>query len=134
MLHDGDRILVCLSGSSASLCLLHALRQFVRARQLHHVVLAAVSLGPATGGMDPRALMLYLRDLRVRLYCEPLGEFLFSVVATQGVACSLQFRSIVIPHFFRTNINHSYWRNHTRQTPNGRPSAWLQCTRSGQHR
>lgn len=96
MLQDGDRVLVCLSGSSASLCLLHALRQFVRARQLHvelaAVALMAVATPAATvitgrfecvevggrlsiGGIDPRAMMVYLRDLGVRFYCEPLGKF-----------------------------------------------------------
>lgn len=89
MVLDGDRILVGLSGTSASLSLLHALRQFVRARQLH-VELAAVQLG---GGcdVDPRALMLYLRDLGVRFHCEPLGEstdqFVWQCVSECVCAC-----------------------------------------------
>lgn len=74
MLKDGDRILVCLSGSSASLSLLHALRQFARARGLH-IDLGAVSLG--TSGVDPRALMLYLRDLNIKYIFDHLGTNIF---------------------------------------------------------
>lgn len=70
MLREGDKILVCISGSSSSLCLIHLLRQFVRARGLH-VDLGAVTIGDGVG-VDPRALMLYLRDLRV--------EFIFEAV------------------------------------------------------
>lgn len=74
MVQNGDRILIALSGSSASLAMLHALRQFVHVRQLPGVELAAVMLSGADGGLDPRALMVYLRDLGVRFHCEPLGE------------------------------------------------------------
>lgn len=63
MLRDGDKVLVCISGSSASICLLHLLRQFIRARGLH-VDLGAVTVGENVG-VDPRALMLYLRDLGI---------------------------------------------------------------------
>lgn len=63
MLRDGDKVLVCISGSSASICLIHLLRQFIRARGLH-VELGAVTVGDCVG-VDPRALMLYLRDLGV---------------------------------------------------------------------
>ncbi|KXJ82812.1 hypothetical protein RP20_CCG011260 [Aedes albopictus] len=68
MIKDGDRILVCLSGSSSSLCLLHLLRQFVRARHLSNIQLATVTFGDC--GVDPRALMLYLRELGVEYFYE----------------------------------------------------------------
>lgn len=63
MIRDGDKVLVCVSGSSSSICLIHLIRQFTRARGLH-VELAAVTVGDSVG-VDPRALMLYLRDLNV---------------------------------------------------------------------
>ncbi|XP_055618451.1 uncharacterized protein LOC129763418 isoform X5 [Toxorhynchites rutilus septentrionalis] len=68
MIKDGDRIMVCLSGSSSSLSLLHLLRQFVRARNLSNVQLATVCFGDC--GVDPRALMLYLRELGVEFFYE----------------------------------------------------------------
>lgn len=74
MIKEGDRVLVCLSGSSSSLCLLHLLRQFVRARHLTNVTLATVSFGDC--GVDPRALMLYLRELRVDYFYEQTGLWL----------------------------------------------------------
>lgn len=73
MIKDGDKILVCLSGSSSSICLLHAIRQFSRARGLH-IDIGAVSIG--TSGVDPRALMLYLRDLDVKFIVDQISEFL----------------------------------------------------------
>ncbi|XP_050087179.1 uncharacterized protein LOC126572147 isoform X5 [Anopheles aquasalis] len=69
MLKNGDRVLVCLSGSSSSLCLLHLLRQFCRARQLN-VELGAITIGET--GVDPRALMLYLKELGVTYFYEPV--------------------------------------------------------------
>ncbi|XP_055590767.1 uncharacterized protein LOC129742841 isoform X3 [Uranotaenia lowii] len=88
MIRDGDRILVCLSGSSSSLCLLHLLRQFVRARHLSKVQLATVSIGDC--GVDPRALMLYLRELGVEFFYEQnetpenLQEKLTSIAQRKG--------------------------------------------------
>uniref|UniRef100_A0AAG5CPB0 Aminotransferase class V domain-containing protein n=1 Tax=Anopheles atroparvus TaxID=41427 RepID=A0AAG5CPB0_ANOAO len=73
MLKDGDRVLVCLSGSSSSLCLLHLLHQFCRTRQLA-VQLAAITIDGGDGGVDPRALMLYLKDLGVNFFYEPLAS------------------------------------------------------------
>lgn len=70
MLKDGDKILVCLSGSSSSLCVLHALRQFSRARRIH-IELGVISIGDC--GVDPRALMLYMRDLGVEYFLESQG-------------------------------------------------------------
>ncbi|XP_053686074.1 uncharacterized protein LOC128735612 isoform X1 [Sabethes cyaneus] len=68
MIKDSDRILVCLSGSSSSLCLLHLLRQFTRARHLSNVQLAAVTFGDC--GVDPRVMMIYLRELGVEFFYE----------------------------------------------------------------
>ncbi|XP_063703665.1 uncharacterized protein LOC134833313 isoform X2 [Culicoides brevitarsis] len=67
MLKDGDRVMVAVSGSSSSLCLLHLIRQFCRARGLH-VLLGAVTIGDSS--MDPRALMLYMRNLGVEYFYE----------------------------------------------------------------
>ncbi|XP_049531773.1 uncharacterized protein LOC125949110 isoform X3 [Anopheles darlingi] len=71
MLKNGDRVLVCLSGSSSSLCLLHLLRQFCRARQLN-VELGAITIGETE--VDPRALMLYLKELGVTYFYEPVAS------------------------------------------------------------
>lgn len=59
--------MVAVSGSSSSLCLLHLIRQFTRARGLH-IILGAVTIGDAS--MDPRALMLYMRNLGVEYFYE----------------------------------------------------------------
>lgn len=75
MLRDGDKVLVCLSGNSASLCLLHVLRQFSRARQIH-IELGVVALG--SPAIDPRVLMLYMMDLGVQFSLEPQGKFKIS--------------------------------------------------------
>lgn len=79
MLREGDKALVCISGSSASICLIHLLRQFIRARGLH-VELAAVTIGNCVG-VDPRALMLYLRDLGV--------DFIFDADSTPSLKSKL---------------------------------------------
>lgn len=68
MLRDGDKVLVCISGSSSSICLIHLLRQFVRARGWH-VELGTVTIGDGIG-VDPRALMLYFRDLNTEYIYE----------------------------------------------------------------
>uniref|UniRef100_A0A182W0D1 Aminotransferase class V domain-containing protein n=1 Tax=Anopheles minimus TaxID=112268 RepID=A0A182W0D1_9DIPT len=73
MLQEGDRVLVCLSGSSSSLCLLHLLHQFCQTRQLK-VNLAAVTVGGGDCGVDPRTLMLYLKELGVTYFYEPLAS------------------------------------------------------------
>ncbi|XP_055716348.1 uncharacterized protein LOC129810101 isoform X3 [Phlebotomus papatasi] len=62
MIKDGDQILVGVSGSSASLCLLHILHQYTKARNLK-VSLSACTLGGSD--IDPRVLMLYLKDLGI---------------------------------------------------------------------
>ncbi|XP_049284568.1 uncharacterized protein LOC125764405 isoform X2 [Anopheles funestus] len=73
MLQEGDRVLVCLSGSSSSLCLLHLLHQFCQTRQLK-VDLAAITVGGGNCGVDPRTLMLYLKELGVTYFYEPLAS------------------------------------------------------------
>jgi tRNA(Ile)-lysidine synthase TilS/MesJ len=88
MLRDGDKVLVCVSGSSSSICLIHLLRQFIRARGLH-VDLSAVTIGDCVG-VDPRALMLYLRDLSVEFIFEasdantPLKSKLSAIARRKG--------------------------------------------------
>lgn len=67
MLCPYDRVLVAISCSSSSLALLHVIRQFARARNIV-VEIGACSIGAP--GVDPRALMLYLRDLGVRYHYE----------------------------------------------------------------
>ncbi|XP_059611435.1 uncharacterized protein LOC132258233 isoform X2 [Phlebotomus argentipes] len=62
MLKAGDQVLVGVSGSSASLCLLHILHQFSEIRNLK-LTIAACTLGSSE--IDPRVLMLYLRDLGI---------------------------------------------------------------------
>lgn len=52
--------------------MLHAVRQFSRARGLH-IDIGAVSIG--TSGVDPRALMLYLRDLDVKFIVDQISKF-----------------------------------------------------------
>lgn len=68
MLREGDKVLICISGSSSSMCLIHSLRQFMRARGLH-VELGTVTIGDNIG-VDPRALMLYFRDLNTEYIYE----------------------------------------------------------------
>lgn len=88
MLREGDKVLVCISGSSSSICLIHLLRQFIRARGLH-VELGAVTIGECVG-VDPRALMLYLRDLGVEFIFEaadastPLKSKLSTIARRKG--------------------------------------------------
>lgn len=53
--------------------MLHAVRQFSRARGLH-IEIAAVLIG--TSGVDPRALMLYLRDLDVKFFVDQISKLL----------------------------------------------------------
>lgn len=89
MIRDGDRVLVCVSGSSSSVCLLHLIRQFSRARGLH-VELAALTIGDESTGVDPRALMLYMRDLGIEFIYEtnkdstPMRDKLTAVARRKG--------------------------------------------------
>lgn len=50
------------------MCLVHLLRQFIRARGLH-VELGTATIGNGIG-VDPRALMLYFRDLNTEYIYE----------------------------------------------------------------
>lgn len=71
MVTDGDKVLVCLSGTASSLCLLHAIRQFSRARG-RQVQMCAVTIGQTE--VDPRALMIYLKELDVPYMIEELSK------------------------------------------------------------
>ncbi|XP_055677378.1 uncharacterized protein LOC129786407 isoform X3 [Lutzomyia longipalpis] len=62
MVKEGDKILVGLSGSTPSLCLLHILQQYAEIRSLN-ITIGACTLGSSE--IDPRLLMLYLRDLGI---------------------------------------------------------------------
>ncbi|KAK3874249.1 hypothetical protein Pcinc_020802 [Petrolisthes cinctipes] len=68
MIHDGDRVLVCLSGGKDSLSLLHTLRQYQHyARGTHGVsfTLGAATVDPLSAAYDPRPLIPYLASLGV---------------------------------------------------------------------
>lgn len=67
MISSCDRVLVAISCSSSSIGLIHAIRQFARARNIM-IELGACSIGAP--GIDPRALMLYCRDLGIRYHYE----------------------------------------------------------------
>ncbi|CAH1728432.1 unnamed protein product [Chironomus riparius] len=69
LIRDGDKILVCISGSSSSVCLIHLIRQFSRARGLH-VDLSVLTVSDENIAVDPRILMLYLRDLDIKFIYE----------------------------------------------------------------
>ena len=71
MVSHGDRILVGCNSDASSISLLHALRQFSRARNIR-IELGACSVGAPC--IDPRALMLYLRDLGVKYHYEEKSE------------------------------------------------------------
>lgn len=51
------------------MCLIHLIRQFSRARGIH-VELTALTLNDSQTGVDPRALMLYMRDLGIEFIFE----------------------------------------------------------------
>lgn len=55
------------------MCLIHLIRQFSRARGLH-VDLLAVSINDENTAVDPRVLMLYMRDLGVEFVYEADNE------------------------------------------------------------
>jgi hypothetical protein len=118
MIKDGDKILIGISGTSSSLALLHAIRQFSRARGLQ-ITIGATTVG-SSSGVDPRALMLYMRDLGVTYYYEHDGKI----------------RQVVVDHW----ITHYFFififsvrRQPERQTPYSSSSKWLQCDRFGKY-
>ena len=65
---------MCISGSSSSVCLIHLIRQFSRARGLH-VDLSVLSISDENTAVDPRILMLYMRDLDVKFIYESDNNF-----------------------------------------------------------
>lgn len=74
LIREGDKILVCVSGSSSSICLIHLIRQFSRARGLH-VDLSALAIPDENTAVDPRVLMLYMRDLDIKFLYEGDNNF-----------------------------------------------------------
>lgn len=75
MIHDGDRVMVCLSGGKDSLSLLHTLRQYqfyARARKVTFT-LAAATVDPMSAAYDPRPLIPYLASLGVPYFFEQQG-------------------------------------------------------------
>lgn len=72
MIHDGDRVMVCLSGGKDSLSLLHTLRQYqfyARARGITFT-LAAATVDPMSAAYDPQPLIPYLASLGVPYFFE----------------------------------------------------------------
>jgi len=67
MIHDGDRVLVCLSGGKDSLSLLHTLRQyqFVARSRGVSFELGALTVDPLSVSYDPSPLIPYLQSLDV---------------------------------------------------------------------
>ncbi|XP_071087136.1 uncharacterized protein [Haliotis cracherodii] len=72
MIHDGDRLLVCLSGGKDSLSLLHTIRQyqFYCKGQGVHFEFGAVTVDPQTPAYDPSPLKQYLKVLGVPYFYE----------------------------------------------------------------
>jgi len=64
MLHEGDRVLLALSGGKDSLSLLHILQHFKRCAPIHFDV-GAVTLDPMIASFDPSPLKPYLADLGI---------------------------------------------------------------------
>jgi len=67
MIHDGDRVLVCLSGGKDSLSLLHTLRQYQFKAKADGVsfTIGAVTVDPMSPSYDPSPLVPYLKALGV---------------------------------------------------------------------
>lgn len=75
MIHDGDRVMVCLSGGKDSLSLLHALRQYQfysRSKGINFE-LGAATVDPQSQGYDPKPLVQYLAALAVPYFFEEQG-------------------------------------------------------------
>ncbi|XP_071949812.1 uncharacterized protein [Antedon mediterranea] len=72
MIHDGDKVLVCLSGGKDSLSLLHALKQYQYYAKKKNIAfeLGAVTVDPQTSTYDPSPLKGYLSELRVPYFYE----------------------------------------------------------------
>lgn len=128
MISHGDRVLVAISCSASSLSLLHALRQFSRARNII-IELGACSIGAP--GIDPRALMLYLRDLGIRYHYEEQRSKFISCVED-----CFELRAIENFYFnLQTALsfsNHSH-RELKRQIGLDSTKVQIQCTCPGQY-
>lgn len=69
MIHEGDRILVGLSGGKDSLTLLHLLLHMKRHAPVHFEV-AAITIDPMVEGYEPARLKPYLAELGVPYFFE----------------------------------------------------------------
>ncbi|ESP01939.1 hypothetical protein LOTGIDRAFT_230512 [Lottia gigantea] len=75
MIHNGDKLLVCLSGGKDSLSLLHTIRQYqfyAKAKGIHFEF-GAVTVDPQTPAYDPSPLKDYLASLGVPYFFESQG-------------------------------------------------------------
>lgn len=75
MLHEGDRVLLALSGGKDSLSLLHALRHFSRCAPIKFHI-GAVTLDPMIESFDPSPLKPYLASLNTEYFYvqEPMEQ------------------------------------------------------------
>lgn len=75
MIHNGDSVMVCLSGGKDSLSLLHTLRQYQFYARVQGITftLAAATVDPMSSSYDPRPLIPYLASLGVPYYFEQQG-------------------------------------------------------------
>lgn len=69
MIHEGDRVLIGLSGGKDSLSLLHVLT-LLRKKAPKHFEVAAATVDPQTPEYDPSPLKAYLADLGVTYFYE----------------------------------------------------------------
>lgn len=69
MIHEGDRVLLGLSGGKDSLTLLHALRHLQRHAPVHFS-LGAITVDPEIEGFDPSTLKKYLAELNIPYFYE----------------------------------------------------------------
>lgn len=76
MIHNGDRVLVCLSGGKDSLSLLHTLHQYQYNAVAKGVSfqLAAVTVDPQSASYDPSPLIPYLAALKIPYFFEQQGQ------------------------------------------------------------
>ncbi|RDH82846.1 MAG: tRNA 2-thiocytidine(32) synthetase TtcA [endosymbiont of Galathealinum brachiosum] len=67
MIHEGDRVLLGLSGGKDSLALLHILNHFQRHAPIKFEF-AAMTVDPMAGDFDPSPMIPYLKDLGVEYH------------------------------------------------------------------
>lgn len=67
MIHEGDRILIGLSGGKDSLSLLHLLIHFKKHAPIHFDI-AAVTIDPQAGSFDPSPLIPYMESLGIEYF------------------------------------------------------------------